>query len=72
MTTRPIHPFKGQSTVAEFSSAPGTKYRHGTKPTKAWRTEQRKLKSKYVADVKAYHLAMKQWSEEQKNASSTL
>lgn len=63
---KPQHPFKRMSTVAKYPSAPWQHRGGKPKPTAAWKAEQRLLKRQYVADVKAYHLAMKAWRAAQK------
>ena len=64
---KPFHPRKALSTVAQYSSAPGATYGARAKPTAAWKAEQKQIKSKYAAEMKAYWVALKAWNASNKS-----
>ena len=55
---KPIRPRRELSSVAKFSSAPGSKF---MEPTAAYRDEEKRIQLKYAADKRRYHLEMKAW-----------
>lgn len=61
---KPVHPRKGLSTVAKYSSAPSSGNNKKKKiPTKAWLKERTIINAKYKADMKEHWMKVREWSK---------